>query len=155
MKIIYSNNPHFTGDDTCSLFLAGPTPRRNDVPSWRPKAVEILEELNFSGTVLIPEIETGEKFAGYDNQIEWENSGLTHCTNIVVWLPRNMENMLGLTTNSELGYWLAKNPAKVYYGRPDGAPHTRYQDWLYSTNAKRYPENDLKELLKISICKDL
>src|SRR6266511_3357557 len=38
-----------------SLFLAGPTPRSADVPSWRPEALNLLRGLGFAGTVLVPE----------------------------------------------------------------------------------------------------
>ena len=40
-----------------SLFLAGPTPRNQETLSWRPKAIEIFNNLNFDGVVYIPEYE--------------------------------------------------------------------------------------------------
>lgn len=38
-----------------SIFLAGPTLRKEIVKSWRPQAIEILEELGFDGVVYVPE----------------------------------------------------------------------------------------------------
>lgn len=152
MQVIYSNEPAFVGSNKSSLFLVGPTPRSKDVPSWRPDALLILRQLNFDGIVLVPEIATGERFAGYDNQVEWEYSGLNHCDAIVAWVPRNMENMPALTTNVEFGYWLAKDPARVFYGRPDDAPSTRYLDWLYVKERNTFlssPKNDIPNTLHL------
>ncbi len=53
MNIIYSGDPPVF--EAPSLFLAGPTPRRAEVLSWRPEAIQILGKGRFSGTVLIPE----------------------------------------------------------------------------------------------------
>lgn len=44
---------------TKSIFLAGPTPRNKDeVESWRPDALKILEDKGFDGVVFIPEPES-------------------------------------------------------------------------------------------------
>lgn len=129
MKILYSDQEMFTGG--LSIFLAGPTPRKQEVPSWRPYAVEILEKLDFQGTVLIPEREGGWAKTNYEDQAEWELAGLALCSKILFWVPREMVTMPALTTNVEFGYWLAKSPERVLYGRPDDAPSTKYLDWLY------------------------
>lgn len=54
MKVVYalqdipSSFPH-------AIFLAGPTPRDKDTPSWRPEAIHILEQLKYDGIVFVPE----------------------------------------------------------------------------------------------------
>lgn len=149
MNIIYSNQPPLEQPTECvSIFLVGPTPRSSEVPSWRPLAIQYLEDLGFNGTVLIPEYDTKKAFSNYDNQVWWERKGLINCTKIIAWVPRNMETMPALTTNIELGYWLAKQPQKVFFGRPDGAPHTAYLDWLYQLETSRSPFNNLKTMLE-------
>ena len=39
--------------------------------------------------------------------------------------------MPAFTTNVEFGYYLCKNPRKVYYGRPDDSEKNKYLDWLF------------------------
>lgn len=39
---------------------------------------------------------------------------------------------------------------RILYGRPDGAPKTKYLDWLYSVEYNDVPYNNLSELLKAS-----
>lgn len=146
MQVIYSDQePSFV---KFSIFLAGPTPRSKDVLSWRPDAIKILENLNFKGIVFVPERKgIIEKF-DYTDQVEWEQTCLNYCDEIIFWVPRNMDNMLGLTTNVEFGFWMAKNPGKVLYGRPSNAPNTRYLDWLYSEHTPSKICDSLEDLLK-------
>jgi hypothetical protein len=42
-----------------SIFLAGPTPRRPEVASWRPDALRILQEAGYDGVVFVPEDRSG------------------------------------------------------------------------------------------------
>ena len=49
MKVFYSDGPVGWDGESPSIFLAGPTPRREDVPSWRPQALEVLAGLGFTG----------------------------------------------------------------------------------------------------------
>ena len=129
-----------------SIFLAGPTPRRNDVKSWRPEALEILKKMAFPGQVLCPEDEGGSNFRGtYMGQVEWEYKGLENCKTICCWVPRDMENMPALTTNIEFGRYVGSG--RLFYGRPDAAPHTAYLDWLYTKLTGRNPWHTLEKLL--------
>ena len=52
MKVIYTGQKIDSGK---SCFLAGPTPRDKGVKSWRSDAIEIFKELNFTGSLYIPE----------------------------------------------------------------------------------------------------
>jgi hypothetical protein len=156
LNILHSDESPKTSDGlpvfTQSIFLAGPTPRKPDVPSWRPTAIKILEESGFEGTVLVPERKDGYVKGCYDDQVEWEKYCLSKASVIVFWVPRNMENMPALTTNIEFGYWIAKTPERVVYGRPPEAPSTRYLDWLLrEEQSDPVIYSDLKSLLLAAI----
>jgi hypothetical protein len=107
-----------------SLFLAGPTPRENHVKSWRDEALRILAD--WDGHVFVPEDRDGSWNANYDAQIAWEEEGLHRADAIAFWVPRELKDMPGFTTNVEFGMWY--NSGKVYYGRPDGTPKASYLD---------------------------
>lgn len=147
MKTLFSDEPCYTGHPDQSIFLVGPTPRRAEVPSWRPDAIKTLEKLDYKGLVLVPERRDWTVRFNYLDQINWELAGLTHAEIIVCWVPRCMKDMPALTTNVEMGYWLAKTPERVYYGRPDGTPHVGYLDWLYTKETNREPFASLDDLL--------
>ena len=62
---------------TKSIFLAGPTPRnKEEVDSWRPDALSILEDKGYDGVVFIPEPRDGEFKHNYDDQVSWEEKHL-------------------------------------------------------------------------------
>lgn len=143
MIINYSNEEVKQGEK--SIFLAGPTPRNNKVVSWRKQAIKYLEELNYDGIVYIPEYSTWETRGNYEDQVMWERNALTSAKVILFWIPREIPDMIGLTTNVEFGYWLHSN--KVIYGRPDNAEKIKYLDWLYELDYNKKPINDLKILL--------
>lgn len=101
------------------IFLAGPTPRSQDVPSWRPEALALLEAAGygaFRDTVLVPEPRDGIWHGEYDDQVEWEEQGLEIADCILFWVPRNLDTMPGFTTNIEWGEW--KGSGKVVLGFP-------------------------------------
>jgi len=123
MKLIYAQQPLEK-----SIFLAGPTPRSPDVPSWRPEAIEILKNLGYDGTVFIPEDPTGKWESNYDNQIYWEWEALNQATVVVFWVPRELETLPGFTTNVEFGLMVASS--KVLLGSPIDAPKMKYLDML-------------------------
>ena len=54
MEINYSDELVVKGKK--SIFLAGPTPRGENITSWREEAVKILENLSFDGLVYVPDI---------------------------------------------------------------------------------------------------
>lgn len=148
IEIYSTHSPYQRSGKEKSIFLVGPTPRSESVASWRPEAVRILRNLNFDGHVLIPEPENGQRFPNYDAQVDWERIGLHNCHVIAAWVPRDMSTMPALTTNVEFGFWAAHEPAKLFYGRPEGAAHTRYLDWLYHLQTGRKAMDSLEKLLK-------
>ena len=123
-------NVYFAQDTlpNSSIFLAGPTPRRDTkIPSWRPEALRILgEALRFRGDVYVPEPANFKPFESFDGdaQVAWEWTGISNATVVAFWIPRDLQDMPGFTTNVEFGLLAATG--KVVLGFPDGAPNTGY-----------------------------
>ncbi|MEM7152005.1 MAG: nucleoside 2-deoxyribosyltransferase domain-containing protein [Myxococcota bacterium] len=109
---------------TASVFLAGPTPRSLDVPSWRPQCLELLEAQGFAGVVFVPEPRDGVFVGSYDEQIDWELQALARADCILFWVPRDLETMPAFTTNVEFGHYA--HSGKVVLGAPADAPKLRY-----------------------------
>lgn len=147
MIINYSDEKVIKGKK--SIFLAGPTPRGENVISWRTEACRILEKMEFDGVVYVPEYSTWKPKEDYVDQAMWEREALTEATVIVFWIPRKLPDMPAFTTNVEFGYWL--HSKKVIYGRPDDASKIKYLDWLYKLDYEKEPFSDLENLLKESL----
>lgn len=133
------------------IFLVGPTPRSPSVPSWRPEAIKLLEETGFKGTVFVPEV-FGMVVQTYIDQVDWEDAALVLSSQrgcIAAWVPRELENMPAFTTNVEFGMFL--NCGRFVYGRPDGAPKTRYLDRMYEKRTNETPCNTLKALIEQAV----
>ena len=108
-----------------SIFLAGPTPRVPEVPSWRPYAVDTLREVfEFDGTVFVPEAEDGKRHNEPDHQISWEWEALNQATIVVFWVPRELVTMPAMTTNVEFGMLVTSG--KLVLGAPADAPKMSY-----------------------------
>ncbi|MFO0754858.1 MAG: nucleoside 2-deoxyribosyltransferase domain-containing protein [Byssovorax sp.] len=147
MQIVYAREA-FPAAVTRSIFLAGPTPRSPEVPSWRPAAIAALARLGFDGAVFVPEPRGGAWAAGYDEQIAWEEAGLHRADVILFWVPRDMSTLPGLTTNIEWGVW--SNSGKVVLGVPEGAAHVGYM--LHYAQKHRAPvAHDLDGLAAAAI----
>jgi 8-oxo-dGTP pyrophosphatase MutT (NUDIX family) len=127
MQIVHAGQP-FPDSWTFAVFLAGPTPRSADVPSWRPAALAHLESRGFDGVIFVPEPPTGRRSPEYLDQVEWERQGLHFADRIVFWVPRDTATLPGFTTNVEFGRWCTS--AKAVLGFPPGAPKTKYLAWL-------------------------
>ena len=134
-----------------SIFLAGPTPRGENVVSWRTNACKFLEENGFDGVVYVPEYSTWKPKSDYVDQVEWEREALLNASVISFWIPRELPDMPAFTTNVEFGYWL--HTGKVLYGRPDSAKKIKYLDWLYKVDTNLDPYNNIEALLLESINK--
>lgn len=123
MQIVHARQP-FPRSFTRALFLAGPTPRSPDVPSWRPRALELLAERGYDGAVFVPEDADGSPRFDYLDQVEWEEAGLHLADAIVFWIPRDLDALPGFTTNVEWGVW--HDSGKAVLGAPPGAPKLAY-----------------------------
>jgi hypothetical protein len=64
-------------------------------------------------------------------------------------LPSRPAGESGFTSNVEFGRYVGSG--RVVYGRPDGAPHTRYLDWLYQKLAGGVPAATLDETLQNAV----
>ena len=141
-----------------TIFLAGPTVRGNQphLTSWRFEAIEIFDKLGFTGSLIIPEfIDKTESDKGRIDLPLWEHNGLTVADCILFWIPRTRE-LIGLNTNSEQGFWLARCPGKLVYGRPDNAYRIQYNDIMWNQTFKelgmqRQIYNTLEDTVKASI----
>jgi hypothetical protein len=153
MIVNYSDQEIIKGKK--SIFLAGPTPRNNNNESWRKYAIEKLEYLGFDGIVYVPEYSSMKPKKDYVDQAMWERNALTEATVIMFWIPRELPDMAGFTTNVEFGYWL--HTKKVIYGRPDNAKKIKYLDWLYKLDYNKDALNNLSKLLSesIELCNEL
>ena len=127
-----------------TIFLAGPTERSNQphLTSWRFEAIEMFKESGFCGNLIIPEFTSNVESAQhmYDLPI-WEFEGLRRCHAIMFWIPRTRE-LIGLTTNHELGYWMGRERDKVVYGRPSYAYRIAYLDTMWVEDCRdRFDKN--------------
>jgi len=123
MQVVYARQP-FPERLTRAIFLAGPTPRSAGVPSWRPRALELLAASGYDGAVFVPEDADGSVRFDYTDQVEWESQGLALADVIVFWIPRDLETLPGFTTNVEWGIW--QRSGKCVLGAPTDAPKLRY-----------------------------
>ena len=147
MKVVYADEVLSIWHP--SIFLAGPTPRRAEVRSWRPLALDVLRGLGFSGTVLVPERRDWSARFDYTDQVEWEYAGLEGCSAVAFWVPRDPETLPGFTTNVEFGRYAGSG--RCVFGRPPAAPQTRYLDWLYGKLTGRRPENSLDGTMRAAV----
>lgn len=143
MLVNYSNQPVRSGEH--SIFLAGPTPRKKEIESWRIEALQILKSLNFKGIVYVPERDFDDTTFDYNEQINWEIEALSKADAIVLWIPRKLPDMPAFTTNVEFGEWLKSG--KIIYGRPTDSEKNRYLDLRYEMQTGIKPFDNLYSLL--------
>ena len=124
MQVVYVGQD-FPTSFSKSIMLVGPTPREAYVPSWRPEALRILENLGYDGVVFVPEVEHNTWNRSYEVQIETEERMLHTADCIVCWIPRELSTMPAFTTNDEYGTW--KYSGKIVFGAPLGTPKVNYQ----------------------------
>lgn len=133
--VLFYEDEVFEKYATNSVFLAGPS-SRDGIPDymWRKDAVFFLRKYGYTGYIIVPEPRgysfLSKKMTDFTNRAEiprWERYGLRTATYILFWIPRNREQLLGLTTNREIGQWMGKAEhdsqanKKLFIGWPDGA----------------------------------
>lgn len=134
-----------------SIFLAGPTPRDSDTPSWRPDAIEIFKKFEFDGQIFVPEHGDYNSQFEYYNQVEWEWNHLHGATVIMFWVPRELKRMPAFTTNVEFGFYLSERTSACVYGRPNDSAKNSYLDWLFEKVTGRKPETILENTIAKAI----
>ncbi len=125
MKTVFNLEPMPAGIP--AIFLAGPTPRSRDVPSWRPEAIETLARLGFDGAVVAPEDRGFDNRTDFDyaGQIDWERACLKAADIVVFWVPRHLTDMPAFTTNIEFGF-VSERRQPFVLGYPESSPKMRY-----------------------------
>lgn len=148
MNVIYAKQQISFDKNQQYIFLVGPTPRSQEVMSWRPKALEILDKGNYKGTVFVPEPKDRKWLKDYNGQVEWEHEALEICSKygcIAAWVPRDLDTMPAFTTNVEFGLYIGSG--RLLYGRPENSPKNRYLDWVYINKTQRLPHHNLESLM--------
>ncbi|GAA2509394.1 hypothetical protein GCM10010406_52290 [Streptomyces thermolineatus] len=114
-----------------SVFLAGPTPHKGAVPSWRPAAVQVLAA-RWAGqqplTVLSPESRNGRRADRYEDQVDWETDARAAASAILFWIPRDLRTLPGMTTNVEFG--LDVTTGRAVLGCPPDCPNPERNRYL-------------------------
>lgn len=149
VQVVYAKQPYPTSLHA-SIFLMGPTPRHETGgASWRPAMLQALEQAGFDGTVFVPEDAEGSYAHSYVDQVAWEQEGLEMADVIVAWVPRELTTMPAFTTNVEFGEFL--RGGRLIYGRPAGAPKTRYLDERYLAVTGLAPLDSLEALARAAV----
>lgn len=133
-----------------SIFLAGPTPRDMETQSWRPEALQLLEDMSFDGKVYVPEHRVRIPDYNYDEQVHWEWEALAASTVIVFWVPRELKKMPAMVTNVEFGFYIASG--KVVFGAPNSAQKIGYLKALAARHNIPF-HNSLVTTLQTAIAK--
>lgn len=112
-----------------SLFLAGPTPRKSYVKSWRPTALRLIRKCRQDLVLYYPEPQGGGQWDPEDvRYTRWERAALARSRVILFWMDRKLETMPGFRANTEWGYWLAQDPTRLVLAHPPRATGTRGMD---------------------------
>jgi hypothetical protein len=119
-----------------SIFLAGPSPRHNlsqGESDWRIEAMHELNKQKFNGFVIAPwpyvvDLKDGD----LEPTVKWEDNYLSKASVVLFWIPRDLKELPGFTTNIEFGEYMKSG--KVVLAYPETAPKMRY----LSVKAKWY-----------------
>jgi len=129
LTVVFAREPIPAGGP--SVFLAGPTPRSGEVPSWRPDALDALSA-QWTGpvplTVLTPESRGGVRATQYDDQADWETEARAAAGAILFWIPRELRTLPGFTTNVEFG--LDVGTGRAVLGCPPDCPNPERNRYL-------------------------
>lgn len=148
MNIVYTGEKIDENKKTC--FLAGPTPRDKNIPSWRGEAIRMFCDFGYFDVLYVPELRSKSYYdadTGID-EMKWDQEMLEKADIVMFWIPRD-DDMLGLSTNIEFGYLLDKG--NIVYGRPNTAMRCEFLDFLYKEKlGKSYCET-LEDTVKETI----
>lgn len=115
MKVLFT----LDAIETDCIFLAGPTYENClKEKSWRPEALDILKRKGYKGTVFVPE-NWDFNLSDIESRTGWEIQAMEKADCILFWIPRNLIDMQGFTTNIEFGEFYRSG--KVVLGAPEDA----------------------------------
>ncbi len=146
-----------------SVFLAGPTSRHQLIEyNWRCKAVAFLREAGFEGFIFVPEPRGKEERGDFTERSyihQWESRRLLSASQVMFWIPRNKDELLGLNTNLELGILVGltflseRPPTRLFVGWPNEAERMGlpYHYVVECAGCKRY--STLQELCNAVIAR--
>ncbi|MCE9586515.1 nucleoside 2-deoxyribosyltransferase domain-containing protein [Candidatus Uhrbacteria bacterium] len=125
IRVVYTLQ-EFPDPSIPSIFLAGPTPRKSYIKSWRPKALQIMRRYRPDVTVYYPEPVSVDKWSpDSDDHINWERAAMARSRVILFWVDRKLDSMPGFRTNTEWGYWTARDYDRLVLAYPPKAPGMR------------------------------
>lgn len=132
MHLVFSDEP-LPLSVTQSIFLEGPSPRRQGIKDWKVEAVNLLEKMGYKGHVFIPRFRddfferSSSKTFDYDAQVEFERKARARADIVLIWLARDIKGeMPAFTTNFEMGEDYKRG--NVVYGHPEDADKVSYMN---------------------------
>jgi nucleoside 2-deoxyribosyltransferase len=148
MKVIHVSNTIPAAVPGRSIFLAGPSPRETGQYNWRPKTLDILSEKGFDGSVFVPLKSDWGWLSSGNAQMDWELHCLDIATVILFWVPRDLKDLPGFTTNFEFGMFVKSG--KVVLGYPSIASNMNYLRYLAGLNTVPV-SHDLRQTVSSAI----
>lgn len=169
-KVLFYGN-HIPEKSKGSVFLYGPT-SRDGIPEymWRKDAIFFLRRYGFSGTIFVPEYR-GQSFLSDPDSLEhdftdsrtiykWERDAGQAAEFKLFWIPRNTEQLLGLTTNREIGQWMGRAEKddsinnNLFIGWPSNASKMGSLQYELQESKVGYLQGEYFASLKV-LCKTL
>jgi 8-oxo-dGTP pyrophosphatase MutT (NUDIX family) len=112
-----------------SVYLMGPSPQQDGDASWRPAALEALDQAGYEGVVFVPELRSYRPKSGITPDelvrlVAWQSWCQEAADALLMWLPASLP---GRHTFSELGKWASSGKLVIGLeaGRADAASVAR------------------------------
>lgn len=117
-----------------SIFLAGPTPRKSFIKSWRPRALQMISRHRKDLVVYYPEPVAADKWSpDSEEHLNWRRFAMLRSSVILFWVDRKLDSMPGFRTNNDWGFWTARDPERLVLAYPKNTTGMRgmHNDALY------------------------
>jgi hypothetical protein len=125
VRVVYALQD-FSDPKIPSIFLAGPIPRKSFTKSWRPTAIKIARRFEQELVIYNPEPGHTEKWSpDGDEHLNWRRAAMLRSRIILFWVDRKLGYMPGFRTNTDWGYWTARDPERLVLAYPKDAPGMR------------------------------
>lgn len=132
VQVVYALQ-EFPNPRVPSIFLAGPTPRKSFIKSWRPRALQMIRRYRQEVVIYYPEPQHADKWnPDSDEHLDWRRAAMVRSRIILFWVDRKLEHLPGFRTNTDWGHWTARDPGRLVLAYPQSAPGMRgmYNDAL-------------------------